>query len=46
MQLEPSVPRRLRNGAVVRTDYRLLECTEDLLKTMLAEGCGWRCVPA
>ena len=36
MQLD--VPRRLVNAGHVRTDYRLLECTEDLLKTIMKEG--------
>jgi hypothetical protein len=32
-------PRRLVNASHVRTDYRLLECSEDLLKTILKDGC-------
>ncbi|KAG1668136.1 hypothetical protein FOA52_005128 [Chlamydomonas sp. UWO 241] len=38
MQLNAGQPRRLVNGPSVRTDYRLLECSEDLLATIISEG--------
>lgn len=35
----PGQPRRFMNAPVLRTDYRLMEVSEDLLGTIMKEGC-------